>query len=73
MAFTGSLVENRISLGVPAQVRQDLYDEAFAIGIGVPELIRQILSQHTASRRIWRETGEPAKPTLPPRYGKPPW
>ena len=43
MGFTGSLVENRISIGIPAMIRQALFDEARLIGLPMPELIRTIL------------------------------
>lgn len=46
--FTGSITENRISVGIPPPVRQDLYDEARRLGMQVPEYVRHILLR-------WRE------------------
>jgi hypothetical protein len=41
--FTGSVSENRVSVGLPPLVRQVLYDEARRIGMKSTELIRLAL------------------------------
>ena len=41
--FTGSVTENRVSVGLPPPVRQWLYDDARSLGVKMPELIRHLL------------------------------
>jgi hypothetical protein len=41
--FTGSISENRVTVGLPPPVREELADEARRNGLKVPEIIRHIL------------------------------
>ena len=46
--FTGSLTENKMQIGIPPLLRQDLYDAARELGMQPQEFIRHILL-------CWRE------------------
>jgi hypothetical protein len=49
--FTGSITENRISVGMPPPVLEWLYDRSKFMGMRVPEIVRLILIDK------WREEG----------------
>jgi hypothetical protein len=51
MNFTGSISVNRITVGLPPTVRQELADEARRHGLKVPELIRHLLLGWFAARQ----------------------
>jgi hypothetical protein len=53
--FTGSITENRINIGIPPLLRQELYDEARLLGMQVPEYIRHILLCWREDRMTRRE------------------
>ena len=49
--YSGSISVNRITVGLPPDVRAELFEEARSHGIKVPELIRHILLSRSAKRR----------------------
>jgi hypothetical protein len=53
--FTGSTSENRINIGVPPLLLQELYDEARLLGMKTPEYIRHILLCWREDRMTRRE------------------
>jgi hypothetical protein len=53
--FTGSLSDNRLNLGIPPLVRQELSDEARSLGMQVPEVVRHILLKWRENRIARRE------------------
>lgn len=53
--FTGSVTENRITVGLPPYIRQALYDDAYASGQRMPEYLRHILTEWYDHWRTSRE------------------
>ena len=50
MHFSGSISCNRVTIGLPPLVRQDLVEEARQSGLRVPELVRHLLLRWYAAR-----------------------
>ncbi len=61
--YSGSISVNRITIGLPPPVRQDLHDTARVMGMTVPAVIRHILIQWRDDRRarIERATAQAPK------------
>lgn len=55
--FTGSLQENRVTVGVPPPVRQELYETGRDMGMSQAEVIRFVLIQWWETRMAMRGLG----------------
>jgi hypothetical protein len=53
--FSGSITENRVSIGLPPPLRQWLTDSARTNGVGVPELVRHLLLKIQEEERTTRQ------------------